>query len=73
LASSLCGGKVTRLAQLTFAMFCEISEDVKQVSVVNNLACFLSELGLWGKLVKNILLGYQDICENDKQGLSQGL
>jgi hypothetical protein len=32
-----------------------------------------SELGLWGKLVKNILLGYQDICENDKQGLSQSL
>lgn len=32
-----------------------------------------SELGLWGKLAKNILFGYQDICENAKQGLSQGL
>ena len=32
-----------------------------------------SKLGLWGKLAKTILFGYQGICENAKQGLSQSL
>jgi hypothetical protein len=52
----------------------EVSQNIANVSCAKRVTLPPhSELGLWGKLVKNILLGYQDICENDKQGLSQGL
>jgi hypothetical protein len=32
--NSLCGGKVTRLAHLTFAMFCEINKFPKSIEIL---------------------------------------
>jgi hypothetical protein len=52
----------------------EVSQNIANVSCAKRVTLPPhSELGLWGKLVKNILFGYQDICENDKQGLSQSI
>jgi hypothetical protein len=46
-----------------------ISQNIANVRCANRVTLPPhSELGLWGILAKNILFGYQDICENAKQG-----